>query len=1661
MSKTQLNLFDNLSEKFQKKLKKITYKTSKKDNLSLKGWLLSYSNMDEEPLTNKNVYTKVIGFVNEFFSDYELPGRTEIKFDRLRNASYVDNTFEALDSADVALNVEFLTLSGIKVRAEMTVPVKNGEFVEPSVLFINGNSRIISQTTLDDITKKGTFTRQLFKNPEDIVTPEMLKSYQDIELPVVSMGMYSASKDIMNKVADYQLDKSVDKRIQAIRFGTPELNTVNTYVINYESKIAETNQNWNYDDLYDYVVAGIKKEGMSIDSFEVNRLISKALFRSNQDTHKEVIKTEKKQEKEYLVTVLIDDDIELETNVWADSETEAMDKADELIRERDMRDFVVKYEDSTIDVIRVIEASKKQAEEQKDYTFVSPEETEEIPLMYYFYEYPEHKILDENNNYIAGYQLVIWEDNNYIVTLQPDVIADKIASGEINLYWEQDAHNADIQSPTVWKDYGKKISNKKEAEIDENDISITPTREGFLFEYRTPEDIVIKQHYIGYEDKEEMMAMFLDYIQEEEQKYGLEDIKESKVSMTELLAGNDLKEGDEVKVVYSPDNIAYGKLIKIMDTPEGTTGQVDFVEASDVVDIEKIFKANKESKIAGKFSLEVLSTDTNKSDAVFSELQKVVEEMKRKNPKGWLESWESRQDTIALEIAEKLNLYFDARNNTLYFWDKMLGENYIEEYIKQEPTNKTSQTDSKKFNVQYNVGKAKYVVNFHDGVSKHKDGSDFYGIRIFKNIKDFEQFQQKLLSEGYKEAKVSMKANKEASQIQFYKWKKATGEPDQDYAHAFFDAIVKQLEEAGIAGATHKEFDKYQGVYLRVPDVDTFWIKDIFYRGDKAEEDIKKPYTKATLIDIEGNTGSASKGDYFTMPDNYILEGYTLELTKQDGTVETIENPTVGQLPDITEVMSTFTYKPGTTTEVYVFTPEHDPDVELEVTNKEGIVDARELIEYCKPFFEEGSSDILVSSKKRGMEDETLKEVAKKLLDEGYIYQDQYEEAIKEIDEGTSPDIFEVVDDGTVYVHGAGAYPWVLKNYIKQSKKADEEQPEDIIFKQVLPVEEYYDLDDLIGAINLAIEAIKANPENYALEVGIAVYLLDTISPETTGKYQPSEILDFFRITTPEDAEFVWEVIDDVAEKVSDDLTKKLSGKIPDNVNLFFGHHDISGDYGLLMVYENAIKEEFDKTVAEKTGTGFKNEEEYRVALTEAEKLISLDPEPETKEGKRLNFLANLIEDYEKKTFDLSGEKKESGYISEDRTEGRPPTKDNLAGGSSEELMDAIVGDKEENWGSEIDWEVPGEEGGIPWGSGEYMIDTNLDPFNDSMAILIFDNMMSLEWGESYGEQYAFEDAMDNTGISKEEAEQIYDAPKVFQTVYDELAKTKRGQYVINEYKNDFELVGILEDGKKEGRKQAQESPIPEFVESYIEENPTYEIMDYGDDWILAVESGTLKAVFAYGFDTEGYMEMHNLADVGKDYQDIFKNAIEENNLEIEEYSMQEEDNIISYDTLVEKELNTSKKAIEFVPSQYTNLNLVKEQNPFNKNLKYKVTYKLKAYKPEDNDKIVPLEEQNENEKWFKTLKEAEEFIDFHTTHYLNDWGQGSWRRIEWNKQALWKDKLQNVYESLEEFKQYDEMYGLIERLGFDNAEEAWEANPMIQGTVYPEDYKVVGENNE
>jgi len=56
---------------------------------------------------------------------------------------------------------------------------------------------------------------------------------------------------------------------------------------------------------------------------------------------------------------------------------------------------------------------------------------------------------------------------------------------------------------------------------------------------------------------------------------------------------------------------------------------------------------------------------------------------------------------------------------------------------------------TKNYNIMHGVGSSKYLVNFHDGVNTHKDGSEFYDIKIFTNKKELKKFEKELLKEGY------------------------------------------------------------------------------------------------------------------------------------------------------------------------------------------------------------------------------------------------------------------------------------------------------------------------------------------------------------------------------------------------------------------------------------------------------------------------------------------------------------------------------------------------------------------------------------------------------------------------------------------------------------------------------------------------------------------------------------------------------------------------------------------------------------------------------------------------------------------------------------------------------------------------------------------------
>jgi len=53
-----------------------------------------------------------------------------------------------------------------------------------------------------------------------------------------------------------------------------------------------------------------------------------------------------------------------------------------------------------------------------------------------------------------------------------------------------------------------------------------------------------------------------------------------------------------------------------------------------------------------------------------------------------------------------------------------------------------------------------------------------------------------------------------------------------------------------------------------------------------------------------------------------------------------------------------------------------------------------------------------------------------------------------------------------------------------------------------------------------------------------------------------------------------------------------------------------------------------------------------------------------------------------------------------------------------------------------------------------------------------------------------------------------------------------------------------------------------------------------------------------------------------------------------------------------------------------------------------------------------------------------------------------------------WKKRLRKNYLSLKDLQLWDEMYGVVARLGYGSAEEAWKDNPMIEGSVNPSDFR-------
>ena len=83
------------------------------------------------------------------------------------------------------------------------------------------------------------------------------------------------------------------------------------------------------------------------------------------------------------------------------------------------------------------------------------------------------------------------------------------------------------------------------------------------------------------------------------------------------------------------------------------------------------------------------------------------------------------------------------------------GEVKITQRQKRVKIKESVNEGKKAFKVNPGIGSSKYSISSHDGVKKHKDGSDFYDIHIFKNKVDLEKGIKDYKSKGFVEESIN------------------------------------------------------------------------------------------------------------------------------------------------------------------------------------------------------------------------------------------------------------------------------------------------------------------------------------------------------------------------------------------------------------------------------------------------------------------------------------------------------------------------------------------------------------------------------------------------------------------------------------------------------------------------------------------------------------------------------------------------------------------------------------------------------------------------------------------------------------------------------------------------------------------------------------------
>lgn len=206
-------------------------------------------------------------------------------------------------------------------------------------------------------------------------------------------------------------------------------------------------------------------------------------------------------------------------------------------------------------------------------------------------------------------------------------------------------------------------------------------------------------------------------------------------------------------------------------------------------------------------------------------------------------------------------------------------------------SNKEFPVESKTYNTMSNVGKAKYVVNFHDGEKTHKDGSRFYDMSIFKNAKDLENFEKQLKSKGYvkeDETPTPMRRISDEEKLAMFNELKAG-----DTVHLWYDSAFKRGEKyKPFKMGRRTKSEKYNLSKFSMQQISAEGIPAgvkffLYKRGDKVS--LAMGDMAATLVDMQTDLGESvqekSNDDFYL-----IVEYKKGQPVKQSDPLRVLDN---------------------------------------------------------------------------------------------------------------------------------------------------------------------------------------------------------------------------------------------------------------------------------------------------------------------------------------------------------------------------------------------------------------------------------------------------------------------------------------------------------------------------------------------------------------------------------------------------------------------------------------------------------------------------------------------------------------------------------------------------------------------------------------------------